>query len=97
NIIILPVTKDVAYALMLPRHKGWHSSYNRECKSVINRIKRDLSESESGHEITEENKGSVASVLETWSDIQYWQIVEYGRNTAKKDATFASINKMFLA
>ncbi|RKH08386.1 hypothetical protein D7X74_31725 [Corallococcus sp. CA047B] len=28
DVIILPIMRDVAYALVLPKHKGWHRSYN---------------------------------------------------------------------
>ncbi|HYV46036.1 MAG TPA: AHH domain-containing protein [Myxococcaceae bacterium] len=96
NIIILPITRDVAYALMLPRHKGWHSSYNRECAAIIESIRRELSESQPEHEVTEENKGAVANTLESWSDMTYWHIVEHGRASAK-NGTFTTLNKMFQA
>ncbi|WNG13779.1 AHH domain-containing protein [Cystobacter fuscus] len=95
NIIILPITSDVAYALMLPKHKGWHRTYNKECINLLISYKQSLSEGEEEHEITEENVTGIRTNIETWEDNTYKKIVDFGRATAilKKGAT--RVNDVF--
>jgi hypothetical protein len=94
NMIILPITRDVAYALMLPKHKGWHSSYNQECMGILNRLKRSANKASTTHAITEENVGGVRQNLETWQENQYKILVNYGRAVAMSQGVAAEINKM---
>lgn len=82
NIIILPITRDVAYALMLPKHKGWHRSYNTECATVISNYKRTISETTPDHGITEGNVGGLRKQLETWQENTFAKLVMEGRTAA---------------
>lgn len=95
NIIILPITHDAAYALMLPKHKGWHRAYNQSCINVLNSCKQSLSEDEEGHEITAANVGGVRTKLETWEDNTYRVIVSSGKAAALARMTAAKINDAF--
>lgn len=95
NIIILPITRDVAYALMLPKHKGWHRSYNAECAALISDIKQAISETTPEHGITEGNVGGVRKQIETWQEGMFATLVTAGRTAAMTRGAAAEINKMF--
>ena len=93
NVIILPVTRDVAYALMLPKHKGQHCSYSQECFSLLSSLKQELQEESGGHGITAENVGNLRSDLESWQENQFFLLVQFGRTTAMKMRAAAELNK----
>ncbi|MBU8895371.1 AHH domain-containing protein [Corallococcus sp. M34] len=95
NLIILPITQDVAFALMLPKHKGWHRAYNQSCINVLNSCKQSLSESEDGHEITAANVAGVRTQIETWEDNTFRSIVAAGKTTAMTKKAAAKINDLF--
>jgi hypothetical protein len=94
NIIILPITRDVAYALMLPKHKGWHRKYNQECAAFISDIKQAISETTPEHGITEGNVGGVRKQIETWQERMFAELVTEGRTAAMTRGAAAEINKM---
>ncbi|MCY1043641.1 AHH domain-containing protein [Corallococcus sp. bb12-1] len=93
NIIILPIMRDVAYALMLPKHKGWHRSYSMECFTALNSFKQDLSEKNEGHGITADNAGDLKKDLESWQENQFFLLVQFGRTTAMTKRMAAELNK----
>ncbi|WP_158625090.1 AHH domain-containing protein [Corallococcus terminator] len=93
NVIILPIMRDIAYALMLPKHKGWHRSYNQECFAVLSSLKQDLREKSDGHGITAENAGDLRGDLESWQENQFFLLVQFGRTTAMTKRVAAEINK----
>ncbi|RKG91844.1 AHH domain-containing protein [Corallococcus terminator] len=95
NIIILPITQDVAFALMLPKHKGWHRAYNTSCISLLNSYKQSLSEDEEGHEITPANVGGIRTNIEIWEDNTYKVLVNVGRAVAIAQKAAAKVNDVF--
>ena len=94
NIIILPTTRDVAYALMLPRHKGAHRSYNQECMSIINSNKRDIEEMNPEHGITPDTVGGLKDKLETWQENEFAVLVVKGRLAAAQGMS-TQVNSMY--
>lgn len=94
NIIILPTTRDVAYALMLPRHKGAHRSYNQECMSVINSNKRVIEEMNPEHGLTKDNVGGLKARLENWQENEFTRIVLEGRKAAARGIS-TQVNSMY--
>lgn len=93
NIIILPITRDVAYALMLPKHKGWHRKYNEECTAIISEIKQNISETTPDHGITEGNVGGIRTQIERWQENMFARLVTEGRTAAMTRGAAAEINK----
>lgn len=84
NLIILPCTAAYAYAVMLPAHPYNHPKYNKDVKTIINEIKKDVSRNSKSHKVTDKNKNNFKKKLETWEDKEYWVIVKYGKGEAKK-------------
>ncbi|RKH07963.1 hypothetical protein D7V97_20895 [Corallococcus sp. CA053C] len=95
NIIILPITQDAAFALMLPKHKGWHRAYNQSCINLLTSYKQLLSETKEEHEITPDNVDGVRTNIETWEDNTYGVLVNVGRKTAVAQKAAAKINNIF--
>jgi hypothetical protein len=79
NVIILPCTLDIGFALKLPSHPDNHRKYSEAVKKMVNKLKRKLSKKKKDHKLTEKNKGNFKSDLETWQQKQYWALVSYGR------------------
>lgn len=94
NMIILPITMDVAYALMLPRHKGRHRSYNNECMIQINNFKKKVNKSSTTHTVSKDNVGGVRDEIMTWQENEFKRLVDCGRAAAGQGAA-AEINKMY--
>lgn len=83
NMILLPCLFAFGVALKLPDHPHAHRTYNKDVKTIINKVKRAVSEGTEDHGITEENAGNFAQQLVDWQKRQFDKIVDHGEKVAE--------------
>ncbi|ATB43116.1 hypothetical protein CYFUS_008595 [Cystobacter fuscus] len=89
NLIILPQQADEADELQLPIHLYAHEKYSKECKTVIDTMKSDMSEltADGKHDITDANVDAFRAFLRRWEQEEFWLIVDYGKQDAARGVT----------